>query len=517
MTPSGSAPYVLTVKAVRERAPARESEVEASRPTLISRLFEPVDISSLVVFRVVFGFLLLADVLLPIFKGWIGDLYIDPALHFSYAGFDWVEPLPGPLMYALFAALAVLSVMFMLGLFYRAAATLLFLGFSYVFLLESALFLNHGYLTLLFILLMIFVPAHRSHSLDARRRPEIRARSVPAWTLWILRFQMGIVYLFGGIAKLNSDWFAGDPLREWLAARTDFPFIGGLFDQEWLVTLFLWGSLALDLFAFPLLLWRRTRALVFLPLLLFHLMNSQLFNIGIFPWMAIAATTLFFEPDWPRRLVSGSHSSSRSGRSRGHPRSRQQPREVPASLIRRRTVTAWLLGLYVAIQVLLPFRHLLYPGEVNWTEEGLRYSWRMMLREKKHEARFFVTPPGGETVEVPVEDHLELFQQSSMGGNPFLILQFAQYLERRYSSPDGPVEVRAHVVAALNGRPAQMLIDPRVDLSATEYGFGAAEWVIPLGDDIWIPPPGSQASSIGEYLEEVLAARQAGGSNVTGG
>ena len=46
-----------------------------------------------------------------------------------------------------------------------------------------------------------------------------------------------------------------------------------------------------------------------------------------------------------------------------------------------------LVVLFLGIQFLLPLRHLLYPGNVNWTEEGFRFAWRVMLVEILPNAR----------------------------------------------------------------------------------------------------------------------------------
>jgi len=32
--------------------------------------------------------------------------------------------------------------------------------------------------------------------------------------------------------------------------------------------------------------------------------NAQIFPLDIFPWLAIAATTLFLSPSWPRQIIS---------------------------------------------------------------------------------------------------------------------------------------------------------------------------------------------------------------------
>ncbi|HEX2097994.1 MAG TPA: HTTM domain-containing protein, partial [Rubrobacteraceae bacterium] len=270
----------------------------------LGRLFAPVDIASLVFFRIAFGVLMIWEVWRYYSYGWIQRDYIDPAYHFSYYGFGWVQPWPGIGMYVHFFVLGVLAFCIAFGLWYRVSMVFFFLGFAYVFLIDQAYYLNHFYLIILFSFLMIFVPAHRSLSEDARARPEIRSETAPAWALWVLMAQMAIVYFYAGLAKLNGDWLQGEPMRSRLASSTDLPLIGPLFTEEWMVYLFSYGGLLLDLLVVPFLLWRRTRLIAFMFALGFHLMNSQLFGIGVFPWLAIAATTLFFPPSWPRRFVA---------------------------------------------------------------------------------------------------------------------------------------------------------------------------------------------------------------------
>ena len=44
--------------------------------------------------------------------------------------------------------------------------------------------------------------------------------------------------------------------------------------------------------------------------------------------------------------------------------------------------------LFFMLQLVIPFRYLFYPGELFWTEEGYRFSWRVMLMEKSGYAQF---------------------------------------------------------------------------------------------------------------------------------
>jgi hypothetical protein len=247
-----------------------------------------------------FGAIMLFEVVCHFVGGWIHRYYIEPNFFFTYYGFQWVKPWPGNGMYWHFEALGVLSACVMLGLCYRLSAVLLFFGFTYIFLLDQSWYLNHFYLIVLISLLMVFLPAHRAFSLDSWMRPAIHSDTAPTWTLWLLRAQIGIVYFYGGLAKLNGDWLHGEPMRMWLARRIDFPLIGQYFTEEWMVYGFVYGGLLLDLLVVPFLLWRRTRLIAFVFAFTFHLLNSFLFRIGIFPLFMSAATLLFFNPDWPR-------------------------------------------------------------------------------------------------------------------------------------------------------------------------------------------------------------------------
>ena len=268
----------------------------AALRALPARLFAPVDIASLACFRIVFGAIMLWEVIRYFSHGWIERYFITPTFHFTFYGFGWVQPWPGDGMYWHFFALGVLALLIMVGFLYRLSAALFFLGFTYVFLLDQARYLNHFYLVCLLSLLMVLIPAHRALSVDALARPSLRAATAPAWALWLLRAQVGLVYFYAGVAKLNGDWLRGEPIRDWLAYRTDFPIIGPLFTQEPVMWMFAYGGLLLDLLLAPLLLWRRTRWFAFALAVLFHLLNAGLFSIGIFPWLMIAATVMFFPP-----------------------------------------------------------------------------------------------------------------------------------------------------------------------------------------------------------------------------
>jgi vitamin K-dependent gamma-carboxylase len=437
-----------------------------------ARLFAPVDIASLVYFRILFGAILLVEVWRCFHNRWIALEYIRPRFHFTYYGFEWVHPWPGNGMYYHFAALGVLAVCILAGFAYRISAPLFFLGFTYWFLLDQARYLNHFYFVGLVSFLMIFVPAHRKFSVDALLRPGIASEFAPAWSLWALRAQMGFVYFFGGIAKLNSDWLQGWPIRLWMP-QLDLPVLWRFRDQAWLAFFFSYSGLLIDLLAVPLLLWRRTRPYMFTALALFHLTNSNLFDIGIFPWFATAMTALYFEPDWPRRLIG-----------LASPALRPAPPAFPLTAQRRfRTATLAALAVYFAIQILLPLRHWLYPGDVAWTDEGHRFSWRMKLREKDARAvAFQITDPETDQSWSPnLGRYLARWQYDEMVSHPDMLQQLAHYMADRETRPGhARVQVRVDAEVSLNGRRFQPMIDPTVDLGSVPRSLLPAPWITAL-------------------------------------
>ncbi|MEM1240603.1 MAG: HTTM domain-containing protein [Cyanobacteria bacterium P01_H01_bin.26] len=429
-------------------------------------LFAPVDIATLVYFRIAFGGIMLWEVWRYFDKGWISRYWIEPILNFPFFGFEWLHPWPGQGMYIHFIGLGILAIFIALGLWYRVSAILFFIGFSYIFLLEKARYLNHFYLICLISFLLIFLPANRAFALDAWRRPGMRSQTVPAWTLWLLRIQIGIPYFYGGLAKINGDWLQGEPMRMWMAARTDFPLIGAFFTQEWMVYFLSYGGLLLDILVVPFLIWRRSRPYAFAAALLFHIMNVGLFNIGIFPWFMIAATAIFFDPSWPRWVMGK--------------RLRDQP--APIRLTPRHTLILTLLGIYLFLQLVLPFRHYLYAGDPNWTEEGHRFAWHMKLRSKDADVNFVITNTLDNTVSyLDPNDIMPRWQVRKMAARPDMILQLSHIIAEDIGGADkDSIEVRAEAFASLNGREKQQLIDPTVDLSKVRQSLLLADWIVPL-------------------------------------
>jgi hypothetical protein len=210
-----------------------------------------------------------------------------------------------------------------------------------------------------------------------------------------------------------------------------------------------------------------------------------IFDIGIFPWLMLGALLIFFPPDLMRRFAQALMPAEAPGALPPKPPLRSNTTAEAGScpsLLTWQKVVAGLLAAYLVVQLFLPLRHYLYPGNVSWTEEGHNFSWHMKLRTKDGEAVFSVThPPTGQAWIIKPEDYLKSHQLTKMITKPDLILQFSHYLaeEKRREGYEN-VEVRARVMVSLNGRQPQLLIDPNVDLAKEQASVLPAQWIVPL-------------------------------------
>jgi vitamin K-dependent gamma-carboxylase-like protein len=454
--------------------------MRALRPVvakLRERAFAPVDIASLVFFRIAFGLLMVCEVWRYLAYHWIATYWLEPRFLFKFYGFSWVRPWPGHWLYIHWAALGLFALFVAAGFLYRISALLFFVSYTYFFLLDEGRYVNHTYLICLFSFLLIFVPAHRAGSVDAWLNLKIRSQTIPAWTLWLLRAQMGVVYFFAALGKISPDWLHGEPMRTFLSHGAAFPIVGRFFRKEWAAYTVSYGGLLFDLLIVPFLLWRRTRVVAFCLALGFHLSNELLFPIGIFPWLAIAATTLFLSPSWPRRVASNFRLMSSS-------EVKESGNELP-SLWKQRLVLT-LVTIYIAIQILVPLGHFLYPGGIEWVYLEHRFSWQMMLRLQTTHAYFYVTDPNiDKTIQVSANEFLNYPQLLRMGWRPDMIIQFSHYLATVMPRKGPkPLKVEARVLVSVNGRKPQLFIDPNIDLAAEERPWGRPHWLLQIHEPL---------------------------------
>lgn len=423
-------------------------------------LAAPTSALPLLVFRVAFGLTLFASTLRFVSRGWIEELYLAPSFHFSYYGFAWVKPLPGAWLYLVFAGMALGALGIAAGRWYRLSVAGFFVLFTYIELLDKAYYLNHYYFVSLLSFLLLFLPLSNSSV--------TKQATVPRWVVLALRMQVGLVYFWAGVAKLKADWLLHAlPLRLWLPAHTDFPLIGPLFDYGWVALGMSWAGAFFDLTVPFFLSRRRTRPVAYLVSLVFHTITGYLFPIGVFPWVMSACALVFFTREDYAWL------SQRIGRALSVPLSSCHTLPIGGG-------RALLLGGFFALQMLLPLRHWLYPGDVLWTEEGFRFAWNVMLVEKSGNVTFHLYEPAtGRRWLVYPGATLTRQQEKQMAFQPDMILEFAHHLEREWRKKGGSeVEIRAEAHVSLNGRPSRLLLDPTADLTRTPLSLAPKPWIL---------------------------------------
>lgn len=430
---------------------------------LLGYLKQPVSIAPLVIFRIAFGALMLLSISRFIAKGWVYSMYIMPKMYFPFYGFEWVKPLPGVGMYLVFGILLLSSLGILLGALYRLSTIIFFLLFTYVELIDKTNYLNHYYFISLVSFFLIFIPANLNFSIDNKLFKRSEADSVPNFFVFLLKFQMFIVYFFAGVAKLNYDWlFEAQPLKIWLPAFSHYPLIGQFMETAWIAYLFAWFGCIYDLLIGFFLFNKRTVNIAYIFVIIFHMATAMFFNIGMFPYIMMTITIIFFREELHMKILL---------------RLKKLFRYVNDNINRRIPVLNKILitsfAIIFIVQLILPFRYALYPGKLFWTEQGYRFSWRVMLMEKAGTAFFFVSDKAsGREVEVDNKEYLTYLQEKMMSTQPDMMIDYAKFLKKEFEKKGfKEPKVRAQSYVTLNGCGSREFIDPTVDLSCESNSF----------------------------------------------
>lgn len=407
--------------------------------------------------------------------GWVGDHFIKPTFHFHYFGFEWVSVLPPFWMYAIHVMIIITAFFVVIGLYFRASAILLFLLFTYTELIDVTYYLNHYYFITLVLFLLIFTPAHRHFSVDAKRNPVLATDHTPRLWLFIFQLLLAIVYTYAGFAKINYAWLIEAlPLKIWLPANDTLPLMGKIFTWEITPYVFSWFGMLYDCTIVWWLMNSRTRPWAYATVIAFHILTGLLFNIGVFPWVMIVATLIFFSEQWHITLLTKLKRWLRY----------TDPVIVNAPNRVSRPVLLFF-AIFFVFQLLFPWRYILYPSNLYWSEEGYRFSWRVMLMEKAGTATFYVKDPSTNKEGMVVNsEFLNSHQEKQMATQPDMILQFAHYLQSYYENQGmkNP-SIRAEVYVTLNAQPSQLLIDPNINLAVIKDNWKTKTWILPISNE----------------------------------
>jgi hypothetical protein len=414
-----------------------------------------MDNSPLILFRILFGALISLECFGAIATGWVREVLVEPAFTFNFIGFDWLQFLVGPQMYVYFIVMGVLGICISLGYRYRFCMPAFTLLWTLAYLLQKTAYNNHYYLLILLAFIMCFMPANASHSLDVKQQRTTHDQWMPAYVKWIVVLQLFLVYSYAAIAKIYPDWTDYTFVRFLLGTKADYPLIGSTLQNPFVTSIVTWGGLLFDALIVPALLWKPSRKMAFIFALVFHLFNSFVFQIGIFPYLSLALMVFFFDPALIRKMF--------------FKKSPLNP-ETATRVASLKTLFVWAWVLYFIVQIALPLRHHVIPGEVLWTEEGHRLSWRMMLRARYGSVQFEVVDKDtGARSTADLGQMLTKKQRFRIAAYPDLIWQFSRRLAREYAQAGQDVAVYANAKVSINGRAFQQFTDPRVDLAKEDW------------------------------------------------
>lgn len=425
--------------------------------------FKAIDNSPLIVFRIFFGFLVACESFGAIVTGWVKRVFIDPEFTFSFIGFDWLQPLPGYGMYCYFILMGFFGLAIMFGYRYRIAIIAYTLLWAGAYFMQKSSYNNHYYLLLLISFLLIFLPANRYASLDVKQDRVKEENTMPYWISFLFIIQIAIVYIFASIAKLYPDWLDGTFTRNLLADSTKVIALKKLFLHKWFFMFIAYMGILFDLLIVPLLLFKRTRIFALIASLIFHLFNAVFLEIGIFPFFALTFALFFYEPETIRRLFLS-----------------KKPKLEDENLSQNfygKRILYFLMIPYLIIQIALPLRHHFIEGDVLWTEEGHRLSWRMMLRERNGYITIKIkdTISGEESI-YNYRKNLTDKQAQNLATKPDFIWQYCQRIKEEYKGK--PIAIYIDCKNSINRKEYKTLIDPKFDMAKAKWShFKHNKWI----------------------------------------
>ena len=437
---------------------------------LNSLLFKHIDNSALIVFRICFGLLCFLESVGAIFTGWVRRTLIDPEFTFTFIGFEWLQPLPGNWMYVYYTVMGVFGLLIMVGYKYRLSMIAFTLMWTATYLMQKSSYNNHYYLLVLLSAIMVFQPANTYASIDSKLNPSIKRISMPHWYRLVFVLQLFILYTYASIAKLYPDWLSLEVPELLMKGKINYPIIGNFLQHKPMHYLIAFGGILFDGLIIPLLLFKPTRKYAFFASIFFHLFNSIVFQVGVFPYLSLAFSLFFFEPETIRSIFL---------------KKKEPYTEGKVIIPNYRPILLGIGSLYFLLQVALPLRHHFIEDNVLWTEEGHRMSWRMMLRSKQGYATYKVVDKELNTTDVIIlNDYLTKKQQKQASAKPDAIWQFAQRLKAEYAKKNQDISVFVDCKISINGKPYQRLIDPEVDLAAVQWNaFKHSDWILPSKQD----------------------------------
>jgi vitamin K-dependent gamma-carboxylase len=444
-------------------------------------LFQPVDNTGIILLRILMGLLIIVEAVGALFTGWVHTVFIEPTVHFPFIGFEWLcDLLAGPQMYVWYGLMACSGLGIALGYRYKTSALLFALLWSVSYLMQKVHYNNHYYLMMLLSWVLPFMPLNQRLSFDITRKKTERKYVIHRYYVVFFIALLWILYSFASANKIHADWLAGKPISIWFGGKADYPYVGSILQNKTFQTLVVYGGIFFDGLVIPALLFRQTRFIALLISFGFHLFNSYVFQIGVFPYLSLAFSVLFFPTSQLRSFFEMDKWDTANKDRKDTEIQLNKPRFSKGMTV------LWVS--FMLIMIALPLRRHLFPGPVNWTEEGHRLSWRMMLRSKSGDFSLVIKhKDSAEVISIDPESELNRYTASDVATHPDMMWQYIQHVKKSAYAKgfrEGDFEIYVRTRVSLNGRSQMPLIDPDFDMSKAEWNaWKTSPWIMPFKEE----------------------------------
>jgi vitamin K-dependent gamma-carboxylase len=349
-----------------------------------------------------------------------------------------------------------------------------------MFLLDKTHWNNHSYLFGLMGLIFTLTDSDSSFSVSGK------SRKIPIWNYYVIRLQIFILYFYAGLKKTETDWLLGYSMgnlsRKWVFD----PFRIFLTNEQIDLYIVHIGGFSQDLLAGPMLCFDKTRPIVLIMLSAFHLMNSQLFSIGMFPYACLATMFIFCRPDSPRKLPFIRNLLSNPPIHRKVDDSTKTCDENENDKMRPNKKYYFFI-FYSLVQLVLPYSHFITKGYNGWTQGAYGYSWDMMIHSFRQQ-HIKIMYKDGKTGEIGY-----LKSNAFMGDarsrwtmHPDMLKQYATCVYARLEEHNvTKPEIYFDVWKSMNERFMQRVYDPRIDIASYDWKWNSRpEYSMPLLNDL---------------------------------
>lgn len=419
------------------------------RQRLFKAITMEIDGKYLAIFRMMMGLVLLKESY-RIYKS-IFPFYLEPDLQIKWPFLEWLPLFPEKVLYSAAGLIGICGFFILIGLFSRLASAIAVVAYGYFLFLDCSYYNNHYYL--IFLILIIFSVCSQDQKWSVSEKLFHFRGKVPAWNIGLLRFQIAIVYLFGGFAKLNKDWLSGNTMKASIEAGAYKNIIEAFPGYDDIVVLVLThGGWLFDIIVPVLLLLKATRWWIIPVIVVFHVLNIFSLNIGVFPYMMLGSTVLFFG----------------EGIAEQYRRSDLATERVPLN----RYVLSFVI-VYMLFQLLFPMRHFLLNGDYNITGEGYNFSWKMKGNavELKQYDFFLIDISKNDTLKIETNLHQKQFNRLylSPSSNIYIAHYFKNKFVRDALYQESDLAANVHVKVIINGGDSRYLIDNQFDILKMNY------------------------------------------------